>query len=141
MSFGSRTAGGARSFRAGRGYRGRRRCTLRLPLPRLSAPPKLVLFSPLMSYLGIGGIFIPACEAQRERHLPDWEISVHLRPRAGAPARVRQREEANYVGYLACRAHPDRDFQYSGTFRAGALRAERARPGGPGGLRTGCAAA
>jgi hypothetical protein len=104
--------------RAGRGYEAPA-VALRLPMPPLSAPPKLVLLSPLMSYLGIGGIFIPfTCEANVNATLPDWEIPftsahelAHLRGFA-------REEEANYVGYLACRAHPDRDFQYSGTFRA-----------------------
>ena len=109
---------------------------LRLPVPALSAPPKLVLLSPLMSYLGIGGIFIPfTCEANVNATLPDWEIPFTSAHEMAHQRGFAREEEANYVGYLACRAHPDRDFRYSGTFRAalyamGALaRADRASYG------------
>jgi hypothetical protein len=105
-------------LRAGRGYEAPE-VALRLPVPRLSAPPKLVLFSPLMSYLGIGGIFIPfTCEANVNATLPDWEIPFTSAHELAHQRGFAREEEANYVGYLACRAHPDRDFQYSGTFRA-----------------------
>jgi hypothetical protein len=104
--------------RAGRGYESAA-VARRLPVPRLSAPPKLVLFSPLMSYLGIGGIFIPfTCEANVNATLPDWEIPFTAAHELAHQRGFAREEEANYVGYLACRAHPDRDFQYSGTFRA-----------------------
>ena len=106
-------------FRAGRGYEAAELAS-RIPVPRLSAPPKLVLFSPLMSYLGIGGIFIPfTCEANVNATLPDWEIPFTSAHELAHQRGFAREEEANYVGYLACRAHPDRDFQYSGTFRAG----------------------
>ena len=104
--------------RAGRGYAAAE-VALRLPVPRLSAPPKLVLFSPLMSYLGIGGIFIPfTCEANVNATLPDWEIPFTSAHELAHQRGFAREEEANYVGFLACRAHPDRDFRYSGTFRA-----------------------
>jgi hypothetical protein len=104
--------------RAGRGYEAAA-VAGRLPVPRLSAPPKLVLLSPLMSYLGIGGIFIPfTCEANVNATLPDWEIPFTAAHELAHQRGFAREEEANYVGYLACRAHPDRDFRYSGTFRA-----------------------
>lgn len=104
--------------RAGRGYEAPA-VALRLPVPPLSAPPKLVLLSPLMSYLGISGIFIPfTCEANVNATLPDWEIPFTSAHELAHQRGFAREEEANYVGYLACRAHPDRDFQYSGTFRA-----------------------
>ena len=104
--------------RAARGYAAPE-LALRLPVPHLSAPPKLVLLSPLMSYLGIGGIFIPyTCEANVNATLPDWEIPFTSAHELAHQRGFAREEEANYVGYLACRAHPDRDFQYSGTFRA-----------------------
>ena len=72
-----------------------------------------------MSYLGIGGIFIPfTCEANVNATLPDWEIPFTAAHELAHQRGFAREEEANYVGYLACRAHPDRDFQYSGTFRA-----------------------
>ena len=104
--------------RAARGYEAPE-VARRLPVPLLSAPPKLVLFSPLMSYLGIGGIFIPfTCEANVNGTLPDWEIPFTSAHELAHQRGFAREDEANYVGYLACRAHPDRDFQYSGTFRA-----------------------
>src|SRR5207247_860895 len=46
-----------------------------LPLPSLGGRPKPVLLSPLMSYLGIAGIFIPFTgEANVNATLPDWEL-------------------------------------------------------------------
>jgi hypothetical protein len=91
-----------------------------LPLPALTAPPKLVLLSPWMSYLGISGIFIPfTCEANVNGTVPDWEIPFTAAHELAHQRGFAREDEANYVGYLACRAHPDRDFQYSGTFRAG----------------------
>jgi len=103
--------------RAARGYAAPQ-LVHRLPVPHLSAPPKLVLLSPLMSYLGIGGIFIPyTCEANVNATLPDWEIPFTSAHELAHQRGFAREEEANYVGYLACRAHPDRDFQYSGTFR------------------------
>ena len=104
--------------RAARGYTAPA-LAQRLPVPDLSAPPKLVLLSPVMSYLGIGGIFIPyTCEANVNATLPDWEIPFTAAHELAHQRGFAREDEANYVGYLACRAHPDRDFQYSGTFRA-----------------------
>jgi len=91
----------------------------RLPLPAMAGRPKLVLLSPAMSYLGIAGIFIPfTCEANVNSTLPEWEIPFTAAHELAHQRGFAREEEANYVGYLACRAHPDRDFQYSGVFRA-----------------------
>jgi hypothetical protein len=90
-----------------------------LPLPALTAPPKLVLLSPWMSYLGISGIFIPfTCEANVNGTVPDWEMPFTAAHELAHQRGFAREDEANYVGYLACLAHPDRDFQYSGAFRA-----------------------
>jgi uncharacterized protein DUF3810 len=106
--------GGVR--RAPRGYESP---ALRLPMPAVGGRPKLVAASPLMSYLGIGGIFIPfTAEANVNSTLPDWEIPFTSCHELAHQRGFAREDEANYVGYLACRAHPDRDFQYSGTFRA-----------------------
>jgi hypothetical protein len=73
-----------------------------------------------MSYLGISGIFIPFTgEANVNGTVPDWEIPFTAAHELAHQRGFAREEEANYVGYLACLAHPDRDFQYSGTFRAG----------------------
>ncbi|HYU41117.1 MAG TPA: DUF3810 domain-containing protein [Vicinamibacteria bacterium] len=91
----------------------------RLPLPVMAGRPKLVFLSPAMSYLGIAGIFIPFTgEANVNSTLPEWEIPFTAAHELAHQRGFAREEEANYVGYLACRAHPDRDFQYSGVFRA-----------------------
>jgi uncharacterized protein DUF3810 len=115
-----RLADGARGAmrRAARGYDGP--ATRALALPALAAPPKLVALSPLMSYLGIAGIFIPFTgEANVNATLPDWELPFCAAHELAHQRGIAREDEANYVGYLACREHPDADFQYSGTFRAG----------------------
>lgn len=104
--------------RAARGYDGP--AARALGLPGLAARPKLVAISPLMSYLGIAGIFIPFTgEANVNATLPDWELPFTAAHELAHQRGVAREDEANFVGYLACREHPDADFQYSGTFRAG----------------------
>jgi hypothetical protein len=90
---------------------------------------KPVLLSPLMSYLGIGGIYAPFTgEANVNATLPDWDRPFTVCHELAHQRGFAREDEANYLAYLACRSHPDRDFQYSGTFQAalyvlGALRA------------------
>jgi Protein of unknown function (DUF3810) len=104
--------------RAARGYADEGLAS-RLPLPRLAGRPKAVALSPLMSYLGVSGIFIPfTCEANVNATLPDWEIPFTAAHELAHQHGFAREDEANYVGYLACRVHPDRDFRYSGTFQA-----------------------
>jgi uncharacterized protein DUF3810 len=113
-------ADGARGAmrRAARGFDGP--AARALVLPPLAAPPKLVALSPLMSYMGIAGIFIPFTgEANVNATLPDWELPFCAAHELAHQRGIAREDEANYVGYLACRDHPDADFRYSGTFRAG----------------------
>jgi hypothetical protein len=91
----------------------------RLPIPSASGRPKLVALSPLLSYLGISGIFIPfTSEASVNGTLPDWEIPFTACHELAHQRGFAREDEANYVGYLACRTHPDPDFRYSATFSA-----------------------
>jgi hypothetical protein len=104
--------------RAMRGYEGA--SARKLPLPALSGSPKLAVLSPLLSYLGIGGIFSPFTgEANVNATLPDWDLPFTAEHELAHQHGFAREDEANYVGYLACRDHPDRDFRYSGTFQAG----------------------
>jgi len=90
---------------------------------------KPVLSSSLMSYLGIGGIYAPFTgEANVNATLPDWDRPFTICHELAHQRGFAREDEANFLAYLACRSHPDRDFQYSGTFQAalyamGALRA------------------
>src|SRR5207237_4159011 len=90
-----------------------------LPVPRVGGRPKEVVLSPLMSYLGIAGIFIPFTgEANVNATLPDCEIPFTACHELAHQRGYAREDEANYIAYRACRAHPDRDFRYSGPFRA-----------------------
>ena len=80
---------------------------------------KPVLLSPLMSYLGIGGIYAPFTgEANVNATLPDWDRPFTVCHELAHQRGFAREDEANFLAYLACRSHPDRDFQYSGTFQA-----------------------
>lgn len=79
---------------------------------------KPVLLSPLLSYMGISGIFIPFTgEANVNTTLPEWDLPfvaahemAHLRGFA-------REEEANAVAFLGCRSDPDPYVRYSGLLR------------------------
>ena len=83
------------------------------------ARPKPLLTSIVFSWLGVTGIYFPFTgEPNVNMTLPDPEL-----PFAAAHEIVHQRgfareDEANYLGYLACRLHPDPDFRYSGRLAA-----------------------
>jgi hypothetical protein len=88
-------------------------------VPAVAGAPKPVMLSSLMSYAGISGIFIPFTgEANVNATLPEWQIPFTAAHELAHQRGYAREDEANYVGYRACRAHPDRDFQYSGTFEA-----------------------
>jgi hypothetical protein len=95
---------------------------LRLAYPWLGsegAGAKLFAASPLFSYLGITGMYVPFTgEAHVNATLPDSGIpfvaSHELAHRQG----YAREDEANYLAYVACRLHPDGDFRYSGAFSA-----------------------
>ncbi|MGE5486123.1 MAG: DUF3810 domain-containing protein [Ignavibacteriales bacterium] len=81
--------------------------------------PKAVFISGLWSYTGISGMYWPFTgEANVNVAVPASSI-----PAAACHEMAHQRgfareDEANYIAYLACRLHPDKDFQYSGTLLA-----------------------
>jgi hypothetical protein len=116
----------------------------RLPLPAVSGRPKLVALSPVLAYLGVSGIFVPfTSEPSVNGTLPDWEIPFTACHELAHQRGFAREDEANYVAYLAGRAHPDADFRYSATFSAAlyALAALRGvDPEAYGALRSGLAA-
>ncbi len=83
------------------------------------ARPKGIIFSSLWSYLGLSGLYSPFTgEPNINMIIPQHNLAftschemAHLLGFAGE-------DEANFIGYLACRMHPHTDFQYSGTLIA-----------------------
>jgi hypothetical protein len=90
--------------------------------PFLSGPaarPKPVLLSPLLSHLGITGLYFPFTgEPNVNTTLPDVELPFSTAHELAHHRGFAREDEANYVGYLACRHHPDADFRYSGLLAA-----------------------
>jgi hypothetical protein len=85
------------------------------------AGPKLFTASPLFSYLGITGLFMPwSSEAHVNATLPDSDLPFVAAHELAHRQGYAREDEANYLGYVACRVHPDRDFQYSGALAASA---------------------
>ncbi len=77
--------------------------------------PKGVFFSIVMSYCGIGGIFDPFTgEANINTHMPEFEIPTTACHEMAHQHGFAREDEANFIAFLVCRAHPDPDFQYSG---------------------------
>lgn len=77
--------------------------------------PKAVLFSKGMSYTGITGIYFPfTAEANVNVHIPYVSIPSTATHEMAHQRGFAREDEANYIAYLACKLHPDVDFQYSG---------------------------
>lgn len=81
--------------------------------------PKGVILSHFWSYTGISGVFFPfTAEANVNIKLPHFMLpSVTAHEMAHQRGFARE-DEANYIAYLTCTLHPDRDFQYSGVISA-----------------------
>jgi hypothetical protein len=83
------------------------------------ARPKPVVASVLMSYLGISGIYFPFTgEPNVNVSVPDPELPFTASHELAHQRGYAREDEANYLASLACRAHPDRDFRYSGALLA-----------------------
>lgn len=81
--------------------------------------PKALVSSALFSRLGISGLYVPFTG---EPHV-NVDVPASGLPFAACHELAHQRgfareDEASFVGYLACRAHPDPDFRYSASFEA-----------------------
>ena len=83
------------------------------------ARPKPLLLSPLASRLGITGIYLPfSGEANVNDTVPDPDLPFAASHEIAHQRGFAREDEANYLGYLACRLHPDADFRYSGLLSA-----------------------
>jgi len=83
------------------------------------ARPKALLSSTLFSYLGITGVYSPfTAEANVNMTLPDAELPFSAAHELAHRFGFAREDEANYLGYLACRLHPDPDVRYAGVLAA-----------------------
>jgi hypothetical protein len=81
--------------------------------------PKLAFASSLLSYLGVTGIYCPFTgEAYVNATVPPPEVPFCASHELAHQRGFAREDEANYLGYLACRSHPDADFRYSGAMVA-----------------------
>jgi hypothetical protein len=80
---------------------------------------KPLLTSRLFSYLGITGIFFPwTGEPNVNADVPQPDLPFAIAHEMAHARGFAREDEAGYVGYLACRFHPDVDFRYSGVLAA-----------------------
>jgi hypothetical protein len=88
-------------------------------LPTFNVCPKPAWTSPLLARLGIGGFYFPlTAEAHVNVEVPDSDIPFSASHEIAHELGFAREDEANYLGYLMCRLHPDADFRYSGVFIA-----------------------
>ncbi len=91
--------------------------------PALAGPtprPKAAFASPILSRLGVAGIYLPfTAEPLVNATLPEAELPFSASHEIAHAQGFAREDEANFVGYLACRLHPDPEFRYSGALIAG----------------------
>jgi len=81
--------------------------------------PKPVFLSKLMNYTGISGIYFPFTgEANVNISIPDSFLPCTASHEMAHQRGFSREDEANYISYLACTAHPDVNFKYSGMLLA-----------------------
>lgn len=81
--------------------------------------PKPLLLSALAARLGITGIYSPfTAEANVNTTVPDPDLPFAASHEIAHARGFAREDEANYLGLLACRRHPDADFRYSGLLAA-----------------------
>lgn len=82
-------------------------------------PPKPVLLSEMLCYTGITGIYMPYTgEANVNIKITDFMLPATATHEMAHQRGFAREDEANYIGYLTCSLHPDKDFQYSGVMLA-----------------------
>ncbi|QZY57268.1 DUF3810 domain-containing protein [Crassaminicella profunda] len=81
--------------------------------------PKGIIFSHIMSYTGIAGIYCPFTgEANVNISISNSSIPSTTCHEMAHQRGFSREDEANYIAYLTCTMHSDVDFQYSGTLLA-----------------------
>ena len=82
-------------------------------------PPKPLLVSPLLTLMGVTGLYIPLTgEAGVNASVPAPHLPFSASHEVAHQRGFAREDEANYLAYLACRLHPDPDFRYSGVLLA-----------------------
>jgi hypothetical protein len=96
--------------------------TLSEPYPTLGGftpLPKPVLYSRLMSYVDITGMYFPfTMEANVNTDVPAYHIPFSMAHELAHFKGYMREDEANFIAWLACMASNDADFAYSGAVRA-----------------------
>ncbi|MDH8679690.1 DUF3810 domain-containing protein [Fusibacter bizertensis] len=88
-------------------------------LSGLYGKPKPILASAPMLYTGITGVYFPyTSEANVNIEVPDLLLPATTLHEMAHQRGIAPEDEANFIAYLAATAHPDKDFQYSGTILA-----------------------
>jgi hypothetical protein len=83
------------------------------------ARPKGVFLSEVMSYLNIEGIYSTYTgEANVNTSINDASFPFTACHEMAHQRGFAREDEANYIAYVACKNHPDKDFQYSGMLSA-----------------------
>lgn len=81
--------------------------------------PKPVFLSEPMCYTGITGIYMPYTgEANVNIKVRDYMLPCTTAHEMAHQRGFAREDEANYIAYISCIAHPDTDFQYSGVMLA-----------------------
>lgn len=79
------------------------------------AAPKAVWSSTALSYAGIAGIYSPFTgEAHVNALLPAAMLPATAMHEVAHVHGYAREDEANFIAWLTCRLHPDREYQYSG---------------------------
>ncbi len=81
--------------------------------------PKPVLLSRLMNYTGLCGVYFPFTgEANVNIAIPESTLPYTASHEMAHQRGFSREDEANYISYLACSAHPDVNYRYSGILLA-----------------------
>ncbi len=82
-------------------------------------PPKGILLSEPVSYLGFSGVYFPFTgEANINMAVPDAILPSTIGHEMAHQRGFAREDEANYIAYLTCNLNPDPNFQYSGNLLA-----------------------
>jgi len=81
--------------------------------------PKRILFSGIMSNLGVSGIYSPFTgEVNINSKLPEVQIPFTLCHEMAHQRGYAKEDEANFISYIVCKNHENIEFKYSGYLMA-----------------------